>query len=169
MNRRGQKFSPKMNLSLEELMPDGRELEALMDNPHPNPESQVLKNEAENRLHQAVLKIPPQYRFVLVLHDMEGLSTAEVGKVTGLREGTVRVSTASRTTPSAARSIGSRATEEDSEVSLGSQAQTLQRTLRRTFGLPGRSCRAGYLRGNAETPFGLQAIRGIFCQPGERC
>ncbi len=91
MNRRGKRFSPKVNLSLEELMPDGRELEALMDNSHPNPESAALKSEAADRLHKAVLKVPPQYRFVLVLHDMEGLSTAEVAKVTGLREGTVRV------------------------------------------------------------------------------
>ncbi len=90
-NRRGQKFSPKVNLSLEELMPDGRELRELMDSSQPNPESEVLKNEAADRLHQAVLKIPPQYRFVLVLHDMEGLSTAEVAQVTGLQEGTVRV------------------------------------------------------------------------------
>lgn len=91
MNRRGQKFSPKVNLSLEELMPDGRELEALMDHSRPNPESEVLQNEAAERLHRAVLRIPPQYRFVLVLHDMEGLDTAEVAKITGLREGTVRV------------------------------------------------------------------------------
>jgi len=91
MNRRGQKFSPKVNLSLEELMPDGRELGELMDHSQPNPEAEVLKNEASDRLHQAVLKIPPQYRFVLVLHDMEGLSTAEVAQVTGLQEGTVRV------------------------------------------------------------------------------
>ncbi len=90
-NRRGQKFSPTVNLSLDDLMPDGRELSELMDSHLPSPESEVLKNEASDRLHQGVLKIPPPYRFVLVLHDMEGLSTAEVAKVTGLQEGTVRV------------------------------------------------------------------------------
>jgi RNA polymerase sigma-70 factor, ECF subfamily len=91
MNRRGNKFSRKVNLSLEELMPDGRELQQLIDTSNPSPESSVLENETADRLHQAILKVPPQYRFVLVLHDMEGLATAEVGKVTGLREGTVRV------------------------------------------------------------------------------
>jgi len=91
MKRRGQKFSPNVNVSLEELMPDGHEFGELMDNSQPDPESEVLKNEASDRLHQAVSRIPPHYRFVLVLHDMEGLSTAEVAKVTGLREGTVRV------------------------------------------------------------------------------
>ena len=91
MNRRGNKFSPKVNLSLDELMPDGRELQQLLQSDRPSPESEVLENEAADRLHQSILKVPPQYRFVLVLHDMEGLSTAEVARVTGLREGTVRV------------------------------------------------------------------------------
>ncbi len=91
MNRRGRKFSPKVNLSLDELMPDGRELAELLESPQPSPESDALTNEAAERVHKGVLKIPPQYRLVLVLHDMEGLSTAEVAKVTGLREGTVRV------------------------------------------------------------------------------
>lgn len=91
MNRRGSKFSPKVNLSLDELMPDGRELRELLRSDGPSPESEVLKGESAERLHHAILKVPPQYRFVLVLHDMEGLSTTEVAKVTGLREGTVRV------------------------------------------------------------------------------
>ena len=91
MNRRGNKFSPKVNLSLDELMPDGRELQQLLQSDRPSPESEVLEIEAGDRLHQAILKVPPQYRFVLVLHDMEELSTAEVARVTGLREGTVRV------------------------------------------------------------------------------
>jgi RNA polymerase sigma-70 factor (ECF subfamily) len=38
-----------------------------------------------------VLRIPPQYRLILVLHDMEDLDTREVAQITGLREGTVRV------------------------------------------------------------------------------
>jgi len=38
-----------------------------------------------------VLRIPPQYRLILVLHDMEDLDTDEVAQITGLREGTVRV------------------------------------------------------------------------------
>ena len=91
MNRRGTKFSPKVNLSLDSLMPDGRELKELLESNSPTPESAVLTNEDSDRLRQAILKLPPQYRFVLVLHDMEGLNTEEVAKVMGLREGTVRV------------------------------------------------------------------------------
>jgi RNA polymerase sigma factor (sigma-70 family) len=91
MNRRGNKFSPKVNLSLDELMPDGREFQQLLQSDRPSPETEVLESEAADRLHQSILKVPPQYRFVLVLHDMEGLCTAEVAKVTGLRDGTVRL------------------------------------------------------------------------------
>ncbi len=91
MSRRGAKFSSKLNLSLDALMPDGRELRELLESHDPNPESTAMSQQSGERLHQAILKLPPQYRFVLVLHDMEGLGAAEVGKVLGLREGTVRV------------------------------------------------------------------------------
>ena len=91
MSRRGAKFSPNVNLSLDALMPDGRELQELLASDGPSPESTVLSNEASDRLHRAILKLPPQYRFVLVLHDMEGLGTGEVARVMALREGTVRV------------------------------------------------------------------------------
>lgn len=91
MNRRGKKFSPKVNLSLDALMPDGRELQELLTSPRPSPESDVLTTEAAERLRKAIAKLPPQYRFVLVLHDMEGLETGEVAKITALQEGTARV------------------------------------------------------------------------------
>ena len=55
------------------------------------PEQQLLRAENREELQRAVLKIPPDYRMILVLHDMEELSTSEVARVTGLREGTVRV------------------------------------------------------------------------------
>ena len=42
-------------------------------------------------VRQAVLRIPPQYRLILVLHDMEELPTEEVARITGLTENTIRV------------------------------------------------------------------------------
>src|SRR5664279_1349058 len=63
MNRRGIKFSPKVNLSLDQLMPDGRELQELLESDQPNPESEVLRAESTEQLHRAILKIPPPYRF----------------------------------------------------------------------------------------------------------
>ncbi len=88
--RRGDKNSSIKNLSLDALMPDGREMQRLLSRT-PNPEAAALNNETAEHLKQAVLALPPQYRVVLVLHDMEDLSTSEVAQILGIREGTVRV------------------------------------------------------------------------------
>ena len=89
--RRQSKFAPAAQLSLEELMPDGRELQELVAGHEPSAEDMLVGAEGDERLRRAVLKIPPTYRLVLVLHDMEELETAEVASILGIREGTVRV------------------------------------------------------------------------------
>jgi RNA polymerase sigma-70 factor (ECF subfamily) len=91
MSRRRSKFAPKQTLSLDDLVPDLSQLEALTASREAGPEQQLLRAENREELQRAVLKIPPDYRMVLVLHDMEELSTEEVARITGLREGTVRV------------------------------------------------------------------------------
>ena len=91
MNRRGRKYSQKLHISLDELMPDGQELQELLESETRDPEAEAVQGQAAERLREAVLTLPPQYRFVLVLHDMEELDTSEVAKVMGLQESTVRV------------------------------------------------------------------------------
>jgi len=91
MNRRKSKFAPAHELSLEELMPDREELEHLSSDGKINPESFAIRSEEASRLRNAVQRLPPQYRIVLVLRDMEGLTDDEVAEITGLRAGTVRV------------------------------------------------------------------------------
>jgi len=91
MSRRKSKFAPKEELSLEVLMPDRAELERLAKGGAPHPERLLLAGESAERVRQAVLKLPPEYRLALVLHDMEELSTEEIARVLGVREGTVRV------------------------------------------------------------------------------
>ena len=88
--RRGDKNSPAKNLSLDELMPDGRELRRLMSRTL-SPEAAALNHETAEHLQQAIFALPPAYRMVLVLHDMEELPTSEVAQVLGIRDGTVRV------------------------------------------------------------------------------
>ncbi len=88
--RRGDKNSFTKNLSLDALMPDSREMRRLLSRT-PSPEAAALSNETAEQLQQAVLSLPPQYRIVLVLHDMEDLSTSEVAQILGIRDGTVRV------------------------------------------------------------------------------
>src|SRR5947209_8924881 len=91
MSRRRGKFAPKENLSLEDLMPDRQVLERLSGDGTINPESLAIRSEEAARLRQAIQRLPPQYRIVLVLRDMEGLTDEEVAEITGLRPGTVRV------------------------------------------------------------------------------
>jgi RNA polymerase sigma-70 factor, ECF subfamily len=91
MSRRKSKFAPKEALSLEELMPDRRELEKLSGGAEGTPETALLRRENAKRLREAVRKLPPEYRLILVLHDMEELSDADIAEITGLREGTIRV------------------------------------------------------------------------------
>lgn len=90
MSRRRSKFAPKQELSLDELMPDRKELEQLSAEGI-NPESFAIRSEEAARLRDAIQKLPPQYRIVLVLRDMEGLTDEEVSEIIGLRAGTVRV------------------------------------------------------------------------------
>ena len=91
MTRRRSKFAPNPDLSLEELMPDRKELEQLGTNGGINPEAFAIRSEEARRLRDAIQKLPPPYRIVLVLRDMEGLTDEEVAEITGLRSGTVRV------------------------------------------------------------------------------
>jgi RNA polymerase sigma-70 factor, ECF subfamily len=91
MSRRRSKFAPKQKLSLDELMPDRQVLEQAVKEGHVNPESLAIRSEQEHGLREAIQKLPPQYRIVLALRDMEGLSDEEVGQITGLRPGNVRV------------------------------------------------------------------------------
>ncbi len=91
MSRRKSKFAPKEDLSLEELMPDRRELQKLSGNSDGTPETSFLRRENAKRLREAVQRLPPEYRLILVLHDMEELSDGDVAEITGLRLGTIRV------------------------------------------------------------------------------
>src|SRR5436309_5357245 len=91
MNRRKSKFAPARELSLEELMPGRGELEQLSADGRINPEAYAIHSENASRLREAIQRLPAQYRIVLVLRDMEGLTDDEVAEITGLRPGTVRV------------------------------------------------------------------------------
>jgi RNA polymerase sigma-70 factor (ECF subfamily) len=89
--RRKSVYAPKQTLSIDELMPDGAELAHLLADAARTPEGNLLNAEEHHQLHQAILKIPPQLRIVLVLHDMEELNTEQVAQILNLRQGTVRV------------------------------------------------------------------------------
>lgn len=91
MSRRRSKFAPKQHISLDDVLPEREDLESLLVADHPGPEQQLLRRENHAELRKAVLRVPADYRQILVMHDMEELSTGEIAGITGLREGTVRV------------------------------------------------------------------------------
>jgi len=106
MSRRRSKFASKPDLSLDELMPDRKELEGYSAGI--NPEAFAIRGEEAGQLRAAIQKLPPQYRIVLVLRDMESLTDEEVAEITGLRPGTVR-------TPAPGPAFRAQATDEGQE------------------------------------------------------
>jgi RNA polymerase sigma-70 factor (ECF subfamily) len=89
--RRKPSHASRHLLSLDELMPNEAELGRLLQDTTDSPESRMLHAEQDHLLHQAVLRIPAQLRIVLVLCDMEELTTEQVAQVLNLQQGTVRV------------------------------------------------------------------------------
>jgi RNA polymerase sigma-70 factor (ECF subfamily) len=74
-------------------MPDAAELDHIreMAAAGPSPEGSVIARQDTEQLQQVILKLPPPYRIVLVLHDVEELSTDEIARILNLKEGNVRV------------------------------------------------------------------------------
>jgi len=89
--RRKSAHAPAHILSLDELMPNDEELGRLMQDAAEGPEGNLLHAEQHYLLHQAILRIPALLRIVLVLHDMEELTTEQVAQVLDLEQGTVRI------------------------------------------------------------------------------
>jgi RNA polymerase sigma-70 factor (ECF subfamily) len=89
--RRKPAHAPRQTLSLDELMPNEMELTRLLRDAGTNPEKLVLRGEQDHQLHQAILSIPPQYRIILVLHDIEDLDTKQIAQILDIQPGTVRV------------------------------------------------------------------------------
>ena len=86
MQRRKGKHDPGDKLSLEDLMPD-----KVGDASVEIPENEVMRGELRNNVRQAIRKLPPHYRIVLVLRDMEQLSTREVAEALDLPESTIKM------------------------------------------------------------------------------
>ncbi|MBM4353182.1 MAG: sigma-70 family RNA polymerase sigma factor [Deltaproteobacteria bacterium] len=55
-----------------------------------NPEALLATQQMENALHEAISRLPEDFREVLVLRDIELLSYEQIQELTGLAEGTVK-------------------------------------------------------------------------------
>jgi RNA polymerase sigma-70 factor, ECF subfamily len=89
--QRKRKGEPERELSLEEFIPtsDG-EFRLQIPTDGLSPEEALQNKELRRALRQAIQRLPHKYRLVLVLRDMEGLTTKEVGAVMGLNERAVK-------------------------------------------------------------------------------
>jgi len=54
-----------------------------------NPEEQILQQERERLVEEALRSLPPDVRLTVLLRDKEGLDYREMAQVLGCREGTV--------------------------------------------------------------------------------
>ncbi len=59
------------------------------DSRAPNPEELVLQNDSAALLRKALEKLPPNFREVLILRELEGMSYREIADITGTPVGTV--------------------------------------------------------------------------------
>lgn len=70
---------------------DDAEMEVAIVEKSPDPEQQTSNQELARLLEQELLQLPEQYRTVMMLRDVEDLSTAETAEVLGLTEENVKV------------------------------------------------------------------------------
>jgi len=94
MKRRKSVFAPSRELSLDELMParhrsDG-EVKIEIADWSSLPDGQVLQSELRQALDQAIAHLPESYRSVILLRDLEELSTQETAGILDLSEDTVK-------------------------------------------------------------------------------
>ena len=82
--------SRKRNAQLSETEEDGDLLMNVVE-PSPGPEDNASIKEASEFLEAAVLELPEQYRHVVILRDIEDMSTAETAAVLDLTEENVKV------------------------------------------------------------------------------
>ena len=80
--RRKSKFAPEKELSLESLSPSGDiagkyEIPDWSEDPH----DYALRSEMKKILDEAVRSLPPKYRLVFNLRDIEGFSTEETANI----------------------------------------------------------------------------------------
>lgn len=94
MKRRRSVFAPAEELSLDELMPvgagDGGQRKLEIADWSALPEDQALRAEVQRVVRQAISELPDIYKTVLLLRDIEGLSTTEAAEVLEVSEEVVK-------------------------------------------------------------------------------
>jgi RNA polymerase sigma-70 factor, ECF subfamily len=92
MKRRRSVFAPTRELSLDELHPshDGEGAPLQLADEGERPDAAILRGELGERLEQALRALPDTYRSVVLLRDVEELSTAETASILDITEDNVK-------------------------------------------------------------------------------
>ena len=87
-----QKNKLRRTMSLENFSPDDEAVpEFLLKDPKGEKgDKQTLLKELQEKLNESLQKLSITHRTVIVLFEIEGMSHAEIGKILGCSEGTVR-------------------------------------------------------------------------------
>lgn len=92
MKRRTRVGEPKHFAPLDDVLPTPDKIAAIDPaDPGPSPEEWVANRRLRGRLRDAIQQLPPSHRVVLVLREIEGLSTREVADVLGISEPNVKM------------------------------------------------------------------------------
>lgn len=92
MKRRRSVFAPARELSLDELHPDAEAGGFALQVPDEGerPDAAILRGELSERLEQALRALPETYRSVVLLRDVEELTTAETASILDISEDNVK-------------------------------------------------------------------------------
>ena len=88
MKRRRRVGEPAELVSLEEGLMQGAPLDVI--DPSRPADQRLIDTSMDRRLRDALEQLPPSYRMIIVMREMEGLSTREVAAVTGISEANVK-------------------------------------------------------------------------------
>ena len=91
MKRRRRAGEPAQFVSVEQGGTAGDGGGAIdLEGPAPRPDQQMIDAWIDRRLHAALGRLPPSYRAIVVLREIEGLTTKEVATVTGISDANVK-------------------------------------------------------------------------------
>ncbi len=89
--RRHGKFEPAHHLTLDQFMPAEQDMNAALVDAPETPDTALRRTDLRESLEAAIAELPAPYRAVLVLRDVEGLSTDEAAEALGVTAITIRV------------------------------------------------------------------------------
>ena len=85
MKRRKSVFAPSQELSLDDFLPAmdhaGGHLRLQIADWSPLPDDRILQSEIKKELNRAISELPENYRSVILLRDVEELSTSETAQI----------------------------------------------------------------------------------------